>query len=470
MNRMYLLLFGLAIALAGAALWAFNTVLEFEKPAIDLKEDLSTIGPGRSIALTVSDQKSGIRNVSVTISQEGKDQVVLSESYPGGTKEQALSPELNLRGLHLKDGPATITITAEDHSWLKNRTTLAVETSIDTVPPQIGLISSAHNVNAGGTGVALYRVSEEVTRTGIRVGDRFFQGYPYAVQGKPCHIAYFAVPASASKGGLKILITARDKAGNESSVILPHLVREKKFKDDKINLSRAFLEQKMPEFRQHDSRVPATPLEAFLFVNETLRGENTKTIQAACSKSQPKALWEGTFLRMKNAAPMAGFAQDRTYLFEGMAVSKSTHYGVDLASTERAPIEAANNGVVVYTGYLGIYGNTVILDHGLGLSSLYAHMSDISVKIGQNVARGETLGSSGSTGLAGGDHLHFSILVGGEFVNPAEWWDAHWIQDNVTGKLTETASQEAPATQKAQPAKAKTKKKGSKVKGSGSRG
>jgi len=464
MNRMYLLLFGLAIALAGTAFWAFNTVLEFEKPAIDLKEDLSTIGPGRSIAMTVSDQKSGIRNVAVTISQEGKDQVILSENYPGGTKEQALSPELNLRGLHLKDGPATITITAEDHSWLKNRTTLAVETSIDTVPPQIGLISSAHNVNAGGTGVALYRVSEEVTRTGIRVGDRFFQGYPYSIQGKPCHIAYFAVPATAPKGGLKILITARDKAGNESSVLLPHLVREKKFKDDKITLSRAFLEQKMPEFRQHDSRVPATPLEAFLFINETLRGENTRTIQAAGSKSQPKALWEGTFLRMKNAAPMAGFAQERTYLFEGMAVSKSTHYGVDLASTERAPIEAANNGVVVYTGYLGIYGNTVIVDHGLGLSSLYAHMSDITVKIGQNVARGETLGASGSTGLAGGDHLHFSVLVGGEFVNPAEWWDAHWIQDNVTGKLTETASQEAPATPKAQPAKTSTKAKGKKKK------
>jgi murein DD-endopeptidase MepM/ murein hydrolase activator NlpD len=465
MNRMYLLLFGLAIALVGSALWAFNTILEFEKPAIVLKDDLSTIGPGKAIALSVSDQKSGIRNVSVTISQEGRDHVVLSETYAGGTKEQTLSPELNPRKLNLKDGPATITITAEDHSWLKNRTTLSVETSIDTVPPQIGMISSAHNVNAGGTGVALYRVSEEVTRTGILAGDRFFHGYPYAIQGKPCHIVYFAIPTSASQGGLKILITARDKAGNESSVALPHLVREKKFKADQITLSRAFLEQKMPEFRQHDPRVPATPLEAFLFVNETLRVENTKTIQAAGSKSQPKALWEGTFLRMKNAAPMAGFAQARTYSFEGMAVSKSTHYGVDLASTERAPIESANNGVVVFTGYLGIYGNTVIVDHGLGLSSLYAHLSDIGVKVGQSVARGETLGASGSTGLAGGDHLHFSILVGGEFVNPTEWWDAHWIQDNVTGKLTETAPQTAPATQKAQPAKAKAKGKKKKARG-----
>ncbi len=451
MNRMYLLLFGLVIALAGAALWAFNTILEFEKPSIALKDDLSTIGAKKAAVINVTDQKSGIRDVSVTISQEGREQTVFSDRYAKGTHEQALSLDIDSRALKLKDGPATIAISVEDHSWLKNRSTLTVETSIDTVPPQIGMVNSTQHLNAGGTGVALYRVSEESTRTGVKVGDRFFQGYPYALQGKPCQIAYFAVPTSATRDGLKIQITAQDKAGNVSSVNLPHLLKEKKFKPDKINLSRPFLDQKMPEFRQHDPRVPATPLEAFLFVNETLRIENTKTIQAACSNTQPKQLWEGTFLRMKNAAPMAGYAQDRTYFFEGMAVSKSTHQGVDLASTERAPIEAANNGVVVFAGYLGIYGNAVIVDHGFGLSSLYGHMSDVSVKAGQNVARGETLGNSGSTGLAGGDHLHFSILVGGDFVNPTEWWDAHWIKDNVTDKLTESASQAPAPPQKAQP-------------------
>jgi len=465
MNRMYLLLFGLVIAVAGCAVWAFNTILEFEKPAIALKDDLSTIGTKKDVVITVTDQKSGIREVSITISQEGRDQSVFSERYPKGTHEQTLSLNIDPRGLKLKDGPATMTITAEDHSWLKNRTTFTVETAIDTVPPQIGMINATHNINAGGTGVALYRVSEESARTGVKVGDRFFQGYPYSLEGKPCQIAYFAVPTSATKEGLTIQITAQDKAGNESSVTLPYLLKEKKFKTDTINLSRSFLDQKMPEFRQHDPRVPATPLEAFLFVNETLRLENTKTILAACSKSQPKQLWEGTFLRMKNAAPMAGFAQDRTYIFEGMAVSKSTHMGVDLASTERAPIEAANNGVVVFAGYLGIYGNAVIMDHGFGLSSLYGHMSDIGVKAGQAVVRGETLGHSGSTGLAGGDHLHFSILVGGEFVSPTEWWDAHWIQDNVTGKLTESVSQAPAPTHKAQPSKVKAKGKKKKARG-----
>jgi murein DD-endopeptidase MepM/ murein hydrolase activator NlpD len=469
MNRMYLLLFGLVILLAGAAFWALNTILEFEKPAIAMKDDLSTIGAKKDAAITLTDQKSGIREVSVTISQEGRDQSVFSEHYPKGTHEQTVSLDIDSRRLKLKDGPATLTITVEDHSWLKNRSTLSVETTIDTVPPQIGMISSAHNINAGGTGVALYRVSEEVTRTGVKVGDRFSPGYPYSLQGKPCHIVYFAVPTSATKSGLQIQITAQDKAGNVSSVVLPHLVKEKKFRSDKINLSRPFLDQKMPEFRQHDPRVPATPLEAFLFVNETLRIENTRTIQTACSNTQPKQLWEGTFLRMKNSAPMASYAEDRTYIFEGMAVSKSTHQGVDLASTERAPIEAANNGIVVFAGYLGIYGNAVIVDHGFGLSSLYGHMSDISVKAGQTVTRGEMLGNSGSTGLAGGDHLHFSILVGGEFVNPTEWWDAHWIQDNVTGKLTESAPAPVP-TQKAKPANVKAKAKGKKKKGPGTRG
>jgi len=156
---------------------------------------------------------------------------------------------------------------------------------------------------------------------------------------------------------------------------------------------------------------------------------------------------------------MAGFGEERTNWFEGMAVSKSAHLGVDLASTEHAPIEAANSGVVVFAGPLGIYGNAVIVDHGLGLCSLYAHLSEITAKVGQAVSKGEAMGASGSTGLASGDHLHFSMLVGGEFVNPTEWWDAHWIRDNVTGKLTESAAPADAPTVKAQPVKAKAKPK-----------
>ena len=87
------------------------------------------------------------------------------------------------------------------------------------------------------------------------------------------------------------------------------------------------------------------------------------------------------------------------------------------------------------SGGLGIYGKTVILDHGYGLFSMYSHLSQIAVKAGDSVSRGDKLGRTGSTGMAGGDHLHFGMLINDTFVNPVEWWDIKWIQDNLTSKI-----------------------------------
>ena len=176
-------------------------------------------------------------------------------------------------------------------------------------------------------------------------------------------------------------------------------------------------------------------LDTFIHVNTVMRTDNLKTIRSVCQKSEPRPLWQDVFLRMKNAAPMALFGDRRTYLFDGKPVGQSIHNGIDLASLVHAPIEAANSGIVRFTGMLGIYGNTVIIDHGMGLSTLYAHLSGIQVKADQSVKRGEVIGLSGMTGLAGGDHLHFGVAVHGQFVDPREWWDAHWIADNVTKKL-----------------------------------
>ncbi len=201
-------------------------------------------------------------------------------------------------------------------------------------------------------------------------------------------------------------------------------------------LSDAFLEKKMPEFQ---AEIPAlrgkTSIETFSYVNTQLRNENYQTIQALCRKTEPRQLWQDTFLRMKDAAPMALFGDQRTYLYGGKPVGESLHTGVDLASLAHSPIEAANSGIVRFTGPIGIYGNTVIIDHGLGLATLYSHMSAIQVRPDQAVTRGEVIGASGVTGLAGGDHLHFGVAVHGQFVDPREWWDPHWIADNVTVKM-----------------------------------
>lgn len=427
------------VLLAGAGYWLFTGVMEFEKPVIRLAENVERIGLQKSINITFADRRTGLRSVAVWIEQAGNQFPISSIEVPKGTKEKTVHLLVNARELRLQDGEAVLHITAMDFSILKNRAVMDLKVLIDSVPPQIFPLTSAHNINPGGTCLTLFRVSKEPAKAGVMVGADFFPGYPAVLSGKPTYMAYFPVPSDVGKG-TRMSIYVEDRAGNRASITLPFYIRSnKKFRSDAVNLSEQFL-AKMSDFQQREASLNGkTPIEVFTYVNTIMREENNKTIQAICAKTQPRQLWSGLFLRMKNGAPMAMFGDQRTYMYANQAVGNSVHLGQDLASTANAPVEAANNGIVVFTGYLGIYGNTVIIDHGLGIMSLYGHLESIDTKAGQQVAKGDKIGATGMSGLAGGDHLHFSILVGQRFVNPIEWWDPHWLQDNVEKKLKEVS-------------------------------
>jgi murein DD-endopeptidase MepM/ murein hydrolase activator NlpD len=122
-------------------------------------------------------------------------------------------------------------------------------------------------------------------------------------------------------------------------------------------------------------------------------------------------------------------------MYQGKKVDEQVHLGFDIAAHEHMPVKAANSGKVIYADRLGIYGNAVVLDHGYGLQTLYGHMSKIDVKVGDMVQKKQSMGLSGSTGMAFGDHVHFSMLVEGVQVNPIEWWDEHWIHDRILSKI-----------------------------------
>ncbi len=134
------------------------------------------------------------------------------------------------------------------------------------------------------------------------------------------------------------------------------------------------------------------------------------------------------------------FAERRTYFADGRQVSEATHYGFDLASTAAARVTVSNHGRVIFAEDLGIYGGCVLIDHGMGLTTLYAHLSRIDVSTGDRVKQGQTLGLTGATGLAGGDHLHFAILVGETYVDPLEWWDPKWVREHITARLAAPSS------------------------------
>ena len=176
-------------------------------------------------------------------------------------------------------------------------------------------------------------------------------------------------------------------------------------------------------------------------INGELRQKNTEKIASYAKQSSPDILWGGiVFHPFTNTAVEAAFADQRTYVYNGKDVDRQTHLGFDLARVVNSPIVAANRGKVLYAAPLGIYGNCVILDHGMGVQSLYGHLSSIARQgRRQTVQKEQELGKSGMTGMAGGDHLHFTMLVNGQMVNPVEWWDAHWIQDRILRKLREAS-------------------------------
>lgn len=425
------------VIIAGIGLLYLGNFLERGNPQIKANQDISMIGKQKKLDITFADRESGLAQIYMEIIQDNKGYILVSENIPSrGNKQKIISVNLDTVALKLHDGPAAIKFVSTDHSLFKNKTVLSQPVTINTVPPQIYLLNPVNNVNQGGTCFIAFRTSKPAALTGVYVNDCFTPGYTAMIDNKPTSLVYFALPMDATKTKTGIKVYIRDIAGNDSIVAIPCLIKEKKFRSDKMNLSESFLQQKMPEFQ---AMIPAlagkTPLEVFVYVNGQMRNDNFRTIQSICQKSSPNKLWDGTFLRMSNAQPMALFGDKRTYMVGGKDVGNSVHGGVDLASTMHAPIEAANNGIVVFAGALGIYGNAVIIDHGQGLFTIYGHMSSLNTTVGKAVKKQEVIGHSGISGLAGGDHLHFGILVGGQFVNPQEWWDPHWIEDNVNKKM-----------------------------------
>ena len=170
-------------------------------------------------------------------------------------------------------------------------------------------------------------------------------------------------------------------------------------------------------------------VEKYIYTNREVRKANNQKIFELCQNPLSERLWQDRFIRMPGASK-AGFADHRTYFYKGKEIDRQVHLGMDIASTQRAEVKAANKGKVIYADYLGIYGNMVLLDHGQGVFSLYSHLSSIQVAVGDEINTDVVLGLTGTSGMAGGDHLHFSMLINGIFVTPKEWWDQQWI--NVT--------------------------------------
>jgi hypothetical protein len=330
----------------------------------------------------------------------------------------------------LHDGKARLMIEAESNDLWGRVDSIESEVEIITQPPRISADGAQHYINQGGSELVVFTPSGYVTDSGVREGKYTFRSFPHPSQAKQ-RFSLFAFPWDLPVDAVPVAY-ASNPAGAEATARFWYKVFPKKFRARDLPIDDAFLDKVV---NQIDPGGSGDLLARFLKINGEMRRKNNQTLADLRLTTADKFLWSGPFLPLTNAAVESAFADKRSYIYKGKKVDEQVHLGFDLAVTLHVSVPAANDGRVVWADNLGIYGNCVVVDHGYGLQSIYGHLSEIAVKPGDMVKKSQSLGKSGSTGLAGGDHLHFSMQVDGVQVNPIEWWDEHWIKDRILSKV-----------------------------------
>jgi len=431
-KALLLVLVLIATALIALALLSSRTSLELE-PLVKM------VGSRTPVRVHVSNPH-GVRHLSAWLEQDGKTYVVFENHVPAsrfGFWRHHVHPRAyaftagkeNAPALH--DGKAKLTIEAKSNDFLGRTDRLTTDVDVATQPPRVQVEDAQHYINQGGSELVTFRPSGYWTEAGVKVNGYTFRSFP--LPGRPANerFSLFAYPWDLSADTVPRVYVS-NPTGTEVSGRFSYKIFPKSFRSRSLEIDDAFLEKVV---NQIDPGVSGDLLSRFLRINGQLRRENNRTLSDLRLKTEQRVLWRGPFLQLSNSQVESQFADIRTYVYKGKKVDQQVHLGFDLAVSRNVPVEAANDGKVLWASDLGIYGNCIVLDHGYGLQSIYGHLSRIDVQVGNMVKKGQKMGLSGSTGLAGGDHLHFSMQVDGVQVNPVEWWDGHWIQDHILGKL-----------------------------------
>lgn len=427
----FILLFLLALSTYVGALW-----LRSADTYLQLQEPVKVIGVDTPVKL-LAVNPHGIRTLEVVLEQGGR-RWTLHRRQASAMRWRLWPPEQAplswavrvgaRQAPGLKDGPAVLRITAVSNDLRAKTATLVQDVEINTRPPVLSVDPGEHYVNQGGSGAVTFSASGYWTEAGVRVGQYKFRSFPLG-QGR--RISLYAYPHDVAEGVVPVVYAA-NPSGAEVTARFHNKIFKKKIRRREMILTDDFL-QKI--FRELDPAGGGHPVARFVKINSDMRRANNQALSELRLKTADRMLWKGAFLQLANSKVEAQYMDTRDYFYQGQQIDQQIHFGFDLAVTAQTPVVAANDGTVVFAGRMGIYGNTVVIDHGWGLQSIYAHLSEIEVHAEQQVGKGQRIGRSGASGLAGGDHLHFAMQVDGVPVNPVEWWDGQWIRDRVLSKL-----------------------------------
>ncbi|MGH7311857.1 MAG: M23 family metallopeptidase [Candidatus Rokuibacteriota bacterium] len=390
------------------------------------------IGPRTPVTLVVEAARSKVARAEIRLVQG--DAVTVVGRYEGRSAPRVELAATFAPTAGVQEGAGTLDVWAADDFWRPlprtQRAAASFPVVVDFTPPKLEIVANTRYVAPGGAGLVVLRAGD-AARAETRVGALTFPTFAFGSAG--IRVGLFALPHDFA-GGSPLTVNAQDEAGNTAARGIATDVLPRRFRRDTIDVTDALLQVKVAELLpQHPAGRPL--VDGFLAINRDQRRQAEEEKRRLAKSTADRPLWDGAFVQPKNTKVFSNFAETRTYRYQGRKIDTQVHFGYDLASTKQAPVPAANTGVVVFAGPLTIYGSTIILDHGLGLMTLYGHLSTIGVKVGDRVTRGQEIGRTGTTGLATGDHLHYEVLVHGISVTPLEWWDAKWVRDRIGAPL-----------------------------------
>jgi murein DD-endopeptidase MepM/ murein hydrolase activator NlpD len=455
--RYLVALVALVLVLLGGA---FLLAGRMAGPAIQIERPERFVGHATPMDVVVTAPGAELSAMTIEVEQAGRRFPVYALGDPMGADVRQdgedrvrVTRDIGRQGIaELQSGDARIIVTAARpvmRGMRQAESTVTQDVQVRLERPSVAVMSTHHFVNHGGAELVVYRATPHDVESGVLVGETEYPGFPASGLNVPgisitdpaVRVAFFAL-AHDQDLHAPIRLYARDVAGNTGRADFDHRAFPKPFRRSRIELDDRFLARVVPAILEGTREVnPSGELiDQFLVINGELRRLNNEKIAAFRAETVPEMLWRGEpFYAFRNTGVQSAFADHRTYYYQGREVDQQVHLGFDLASFMQTPIVASGAGRVLFADELGIYGNTVILDHGLGVQSLYSHLSTIEVQVGQEVARQQQLGRSGMSGMAGGDHLHFTMLVNGTMVNPVEWWDPRWNNDRLMRKLRDAS-------------------------------
>jgi len=402
-----------------------------------------------TVGINAADSGSGLDEVVVRLVQNNQSRELTRKTF-GFNKvlNETIEASINPKELDLKEGNVELQVLAFDKSLWNNSAKLSAVVEVNYLKPQITALTPQQNGVLGGTEMVFYRATgKQPDAHGVLGQGSLYSGFQAGgwndgLKSRPnVFLALYPIPASFDDSTETMRLIARDNLGNSATSSFNYRIKQRRwssfrtsFTTDKgMKIRDELLSYaKRENLNVKETGELAADMKALI---KALSVSDEGFVSTALSQSAPNRSWKEAFLPPVTSSPTNSAGDTRVVLIDSNEIVRGNSSGVRFPVSKRSPVVASNNGTVVFIGMLGLLGNTIIVDHGFGLSSIYGHLSDVGVQRGISVQRGQEIGKTGASGLAQSEEVYFELRVHGVPVSPNEWWDQSWVTDHIDNKV-----------------------------------